>query len=573
MSNRISVLIDIAVDGANRSLSSFKQSIQDADGAAAKMKAGIGGAFDSIKANAGNLAMAGGAALVAFGAKAVSQFQEVALESGRMSDALRIPVDSMSRLIEVAGDVGVEAGTLETAIGKMNTTAGKTPGYFDEIGASLVRNKDGTLDVQGTFLKTVDALNAMPDAGQRAAAAQKIFGKGWKDMAELIGQGSDTITKSMADVAEGQAISEEEVKKARDYKAAMENLKDAMDNVVLTVGEALVPVLTDMANAVGTVESAVEKLPDPGSEDSFWGGIYNAARNAIDPIHAATDALDHLSSETDDATEAVKGHVEAALGATDATEDGTAATEESTAATQEATRAVDDQVAALEAARRAQEAKNQAVLESLNSDLAYRNQVAETTATLNEYQLVEDDASTAIDEHAQAARDAEAAVMAQAAAAVKLAEDQALANGVTLTAEEKARIYKDELGRLAGFMSGPALDAINGHINALSRIPKSIYTTLGVSSRTGDFGQTTTGVPRAGGGTTQPGEITLVGEQGPEIARFPAGTRITPARQTAAALGAMSGITQHNYFNGITDPAELARLSASEASWALRTAR
>jgi hypothetical protein len=46
---------------------------------------------------------------------------------------------------------------------------------------------------------------------------------------------------------------------------------------------------------------------------------------------------------------------------------------------------------------------------------------------------------------------------------------------------------------------------------------------------------------RATGGTVRPGELTLVGEQGPEIARFPAGTQITPNRDTRVqAAGAAS---------------------------------
>ena len=76
---KIDVIIDVVVDRANQSLGSFKRSIQDADGAAGKFKAGVGGAFDAIKANAGNLAMVGGAALIAFGTKAVGAFQDTAL--------------------------------------------------------------------------------------------------------------------------------------------------------------------------------------------------------------------------------------------------------------------------------------------------------------------------------------------------------------------------------------------------------------------------------------------------------------------------------------------------------------
>jgi hypothetical protein len=43
------------------------------------------------------------------------------------------------------------------------------------------------------------------------------------------------------------------------------------------------------------------------------------------------------------------------------------------------------------------------------------------------------------------------------------------------------------------------------------------------------------------GGTVVPGETTLVGEAGPELARFPAGTQITPAGPTARAIARATG--------------------------------
>lgn len=44
------------------------------------------------------------------------------------------------------------------------------------------------------------------------------------------------------------------------------------------------------------------------------------------------------------------------------------------------------------------------------------------------------------------------------------------------------------------------------------------------------------GVPHASGGITMPGEVALVGEQGPELAVFPGGTRILPNSQTQSIL-------------------------------------
>lgn len=264
MANRISVLIDVAVDGATSQLGKFRKAMGDAEGSAGKFKAGASSAFSSIQASAGALALGAGAALVGFGVKAVGAFQDLALEAGKLSEALGLPVEDASRLIEVAGDVGIEVGSLESTLGKMNVTAGKTPGAFAAIGAEIVKNKDGTTNVNETFLATIDALNGIPDATQRAAAAQKIFGKGWKDIAELVGQGSDEIRKSLAAVSDAKVIDESEVAKARDMREAMNNLRDAVHDVSLVVGEALVPILADAGELLIKLKGALTSASNNG---------------------------------------------------------------------------------------------------------------------------------------------------------------------------------------------------------------------------------------------------------------------------------------------------------------------
>jgi hypothetical protein len=200
VANKISVLIDVTVDKANAGLKSFKKSIDDADGAANKFKAGTSSAFSSIQANAGAFAAAGAAAIGSFAVKAIGSFQDVALETGEMRDALGLSAEEASRLIEVANDLGIGSDKLEASIGKMNVTASKTPEAFSAIGAELVKNADGTTNVNATFLSTVEALKKIPDATDRAAAAQKIFGKGWKDMAELIELGAEGVKDALASV-------------------------------------------------------------------------------------------------------------------------------------------------------------------------------------------------------------------------------------------------------------------------------------------------------------------------------------------------------------------------------------
>ena len=125
--------------------------------------------------------------------KMVTDFQTLALEAGKASDALGMSPEDVSRLMEVTDDLGIAWGTVQTAIGRMNRTAETTPDRLEQIGAAIRRSDEGVLDVTGTFQSVVDALDSIPDAGQRAAAGQQIFGKSWAQMAELIEGGADRL--------------------------------------------------------------------------------------------------------------------------------------------------------------------------------------------------------------------------------------------------------------------------------------------------------------------------------------------------------------------------------------------
>ena len=128
----------------------------------------------------------------------------------------------------------------------MNRAAAETPEAFDDIGAAIARNKDGTIDVNETFLNTIDALNRIPDAAQRAAAAQKIFGRGWTEISELIGTGADDVRQKLADVSEQKIIDDAEIAQARELRDGLEDLKDKGEDLTAAIGGMLVPALNDL---------------------------------------------------------------------------------------------------------------------------------------------------------------------------------------------------------------------------------------------------------------------------------------------------------------------------------------
>ena len=84
---------DSGIKAAKAAFGNFKTAVADAEGGMGKFKAGSKVALDAVKANAGNLAIAGGAALATFAAKAITAFQDIALASGKFADATGLSVE------------------------------------------------------------------------------------------------------------------------------------------------------------------------------------------------------------------------------------------------------------------------------------------------------------------------------------------------------------------------------------------------------------------------------------------------------------------------------------------------
>jgi hypothetical protein len=223
-------------------------------------------------------------------------------------------------------------------------------------------------------------------------------------------------------------------------------------------------------------------------------------------------------------------------------------TAKSAEALKEHTEAVEKQTDALEAQADAQDAAVDAVLSSIDSSLGYRNTSASTADQIARTNALLAEGTATTGELAQSARDAEGAALEQAAAAVRLAEDQAKANGAQLTAEDRTRIYRGELETLTGTLTGPALAAIEGHIAALGRIPRTISTTANFNTAIGSTRNAATNQrvgANAAGTEYWRGGPTWVGEDGAEIVDLPVGARVTPAWRAGDPAAAAPSIVNN----------------------------
>lgn len=254
----ITELQDEGIRKAKREFDKFKGAISEAEGTMGKFKAGGKAAFDAVKQNAAVFATAAGAAVVNFAIQGVQAFQDLAIKADKFASATGLAVEEASRLLEVTGDLGIDAATVETAIGKMNQNLGKSPDLFEKLGVQVAYANDGTVDANETFLNTIDRLNKIKDPAERAKVAAELLGKGWRDMSELIQMGSDDLRASLAQVSSAKTITPEEAAKAKKFRDTMNDLKDVVEDLSLVVGEKLVPMLADAGNQLKDAKPSVD---------------------------------------------------------------------------------------------------------------------------------------------------------------------------------------------------------------------------------------------------------------------------------------------------------------------------
>jgi len=310
LTERIRVLFEVDDKG---SFGKLKRDIASADTAAGKAKAGFSGLGDSLKANAAGAAVAAGSALVAFGVKAVNAFTDSALAASKFADATGLAVEDASRWIEVASDVGVEASTIQGAFLKMNKSIADGKSSWTEYGIEVVKTKDGLTDSNATMVQALSKIGAIPDATDRAKAAQEVFGKSYAEVAELMEMDAASLQAALASVSDEQVIDEDEVRKAKAFRSAMDSLQDSFTRLQMAIGEELTPAITEAAEGIqsiidspligwlGKASRAIDKVTiDIG--DLATG--FRVAGDAIDIVFGndVPGALGQWEKKTDDVT-------------------------------------------------------------------------------------------------------------------------------------------------------------------------------------------------------------------------------------------------------------------------------
>ena len=290
----ITSLEDTGIKNAKAAFNDFKSAVSNAEGGMGKFKAGSNAALDAVKANAGNFAIAAGAAIVAFAGQSIKAFQDLALGAEKFATATGLAIQDASRYMEVAGDIGIPVDAVEGAIGRLNKTIGADPDKVRNLGVDLVYLKDGSLDVNATFLKTIERIKGIKDPAEKAKVAAELLGKGWQSMSTLIEMGADDLSTALGDVSDQKVIDPEELEKAKKFRESMDKLSDAFGDIKLIIAEALIPVLSLLADAFQIIKKSVDwifNLPGVSQLVSLFGKLLHPIDLVKSALGSVRDAI------------------------------------------------------------------------------------------------------------------------------------------------------------------------------------------------------------------------------------------------------------------------------------------
>lgn len=290
MAIRIPIITDLQDKGirdAKKAFGDFKTAVNNAEGGLGKFKAGSTAIFDAVKANAVTFGIAAGAAVIGFAKESITAFQTVALEAGKFADATGLAVEDASRYIEAAGDIGIPIDAVEGAIGRLNKTIGADPDAVRDLGVDLVYLKDGSLDVNETFLNTIQRIKDIKDPAEKARVAAKLLGKGWQSMSELIEMGADDLKTALKNVGDAQVVNPDELRKAKEFRDTMDDFGDKAKALAINFGEFLIPIITDI---VELIDKTITGLGDMyGYLQKQWKQTYFAT--VWDDINETVDMV------------------------------------------------------------------------------------------------------------------------------------------------------------------------------------------------------------------------------------------------------------------------------------------
>lgn len=249
-----------AVAGANATTAATKKSEQAAKNAT-KATGQHAAALKSMGV------MIAGLGLAKFAKDSVSAFQEVTGEVSKMRRVTGGTPEDVSRLRSSLKMAGVDAAQFTKSAGLFSrklVEAGKDSKKTAEmnkmLGTSFKDANGNILPLTELLPRVGSTFQKMKDGPQKAALALALFGRSGQTMLPWLNRGEAGIRELMAATNQSAIVTQEQIDKNAALLASQRRLDEAMTGLKMSFGEALVPVLTEVAKVATTISNAFTSL-------------------------------------------------------------------------------------------------------------------------------------------------------------------------------------------------------------------------------------------------------------------------------------------------------------------------
>ena len=210
---------------------------------------GLGASIKKHQRAIGIGMVAMGGAIVAMGVASVKAYANMGDEVHKMSLRTGFATETLSRLKYAAAIGGASLADVEKAAKRMSTTIldakdglAETVRQLDRLGLA-VEDFEG-LSPEEQFMMLAEALSNVEDASERAAIAQKVFGRAGTALLPMLAEGTEGLKLMMAEAEKfGPIFDQEAAEAAAKLTDQLGQLKGASDKLKTQIAEQLVPIL------------------------------------------------------------------------------------------------------------------------------------------------------------------------------------------------------------------------------------------------------------------------------------------------------------------------------------------
>lgn len=198
--------------------------------------------------------------------------------------------------------------------GKVIRSTGRSAEMMDRLGVSIYDGAGNLRDMDDVLPEVLTAMSGMENETERNAIAMTLFGRNAEAILPILALGADNMAAYMEEAHElGLVMGEEDLKAANNFRMEVDQLKQQLSKVAMTLGIELIPLFKDL---VDWMQWAAPRAIDFGKtvvgvgEMILWpflrffegvkkgfGLLIDYANDAIDIYNKVSDEVSKLGIE------------------------------------------------------------------------------------------------------------------------------------------------------------------------------------------------------------------------------------------------------------------------------------